>query len=304
MSVPLWIADRIARLMQRGPGSAKIDEEIAFRELPATTEAVTIPTRHGQVAATLYLPPGGAVGRGVHINLHGGGFVMRHPEQDDPICRYLAARADVTVINVDYDPAPQLRAPGSIEQALDVARWAARSERDWDGARLTVGGASAGGALAAGVARLALEEGSPRIGLQVLLYPPLDLTVPAKVKKIPGKENFLVTLGPIFDTAYVPRLADRADRLVSPAGPADAAALDGIAPAVVITCEKDILREEAVRYAQRLGRVGALAEHIDLPGVGHGFNILGSARELVEGAYGRIVQHIIAVGGDEVDRGR
>ncbi|MFT4052809.1 MAG: alpha/beta hydrolase fold domain-containing protein [Microbacterium sp.] len=302
MPVPLWIADRIARLMQRGPGSAKIDDEISFRELPATTAEVTIPTRHGQVAATLYLPQGGAAGRGVHINLHGGGFVMRHPEQDDPICRYLAAKADVTVVNVDYDPAPQLRAPGSIEQALDVARWAAEPERDWDGARLTVGGASAGGALAAGVARLALEEGSPRISLQVLLYPPLDLTVPAKTKKIPGKENFLVRLGPIFDTAYVPRRADRADRLVSPAGPADTTPLDGIAPAVVVTCEKDILREEGIRYAERLERVGALAEHIDLPGVGHGFNILGSPRELVEGAYGRVARHIVSAPGAAPDR--
>ncbi|MFT4158302.1 MAG: alpha/beta hydrolase fold domain-containing protein [Microbacterium sp.] len=294
MPIPQWLADGIAKLAQRGPGSAKHDSEIAFAEIPATLETVTIPTRHGEVSATLYLPKDGAAGTGVHVNLHGGGFVLRHPEQDDPICRYIAAKAGVTVVNVDYDPAPQLRAPGAIEQALDVARWAASPDRDWDGSRLTIGGASAGGALAAGVARLALEEGGPSIRLQALLYPPLDLTIPAKAKKGPGKEGFLVPLGPIFDAAYVPEIARRADRLVSPAGPADTASIEGIAPAVVITGEKDILREEAVRYAERLDAVGALKEHVDVPGVGHGFNIIGSPRELVVDVYDRIVGHIVA----------
>ncbi|MFT4123844.1 MAG: alpha/beta hydrolase fold domain-containing protein [Microbacteriaceae bacterium] len=237
---------------------------------------------------TAYHPPADSASRGVYINLHGGGFVMRHPEQDDPICRYLAAHAGVTVLNVDYEPAPQLRAPGSIEQALDVARWAAAPGREWDGSRLAVGGASAGAALAAGVARLALEEGDPVIRLQVLLYPPLDLTVSARSKRAPGKETFLVRMGPIFDTAYSPDVGRRKDRLVSPAGKDDDAALTGIAPAVVVTCERDILRDEAVRYASRLERDGALWEHVDLAGVGHGFNIIGGPRETVVDVYERI----------------
>ncbi|MFT4230629.1 MAG: alpha/beta hydrolase fold domain-containing protein [Microbacterium sp.] len=294
MGVPGWLADTVAKAMQRAPGSAKTAPEIAFAEIPAVTQSVTVQTRHGDVAATLYAPAGDAAGRGVHINLHGGGFVMRHPEQDDPLCRYLAAHADVTVINVDYTPAPQLRAPGAIEQALDIARWASAPERGWDGSRLTIGGASAGGALAAGVARLAWEGAGPRIGLQVLLYPPLDLTVPARAKRRPGTESFLVRLGPFFDKAYVPDPRRRGDRLVSPAGGGDTRPLDEIAPAVVITCEKDILRDEGTRYAQRLAAAGALREHIDLPGVGHGFNILGTGRDVVVDVYDRIAGHLRA----------
>ncbi|MFT3798538.1 alpha/beta hydrolase fold domain-containing protein [Microbacterium sp.] len=304
VGVPGWLADGAAKLMQRGPGSARTAEEIAFAEIPAATADVTIPTRHGEVAATVYAPPGGSAGRGVHVNLHGGGFVLRHPEQDDPICRYLAAHAGVTVINVDYTPAPQLRAPGAVEQALDVTRWAAAPERPWDGSRPTVGGASAGGALAAGVARLAWEEGAPPIALQVLLYPPLDLTVPARTKFGPGRERYLVPLGPFFDKAYAPDPHRRGDRLVSPAGPQDTVPLGGIAPALVITCEKDILRAEGIRYAERLDAAGALREHVDVPGVGHGFNILGSPRALIVDVYDRIAAHLRAAGTPDDDTAR
>lgn len=293
MAFPCWLADAIARLAQRGPGP-RLGEAVRFLDIPATTEAVTIPTRHGEVAATVYLPAGGAAGRAVCINFHGGGFVLRHPEQDDGLCRYLAAKAGIVVINVDYDVAPQLRFPGPVEQAYDVAVWAAFGRHPWDGGRLAVGGSSAGGALAAGAARLALELGAPAIAFQFLHYPPLDLSVPAKTKLAPGKERFLARMGPVFDSAYCPPVEQRADRLASPAGAADTASIIGIAAAVVVTAERDVLREEGVRYAERLAAAGALVEHIDLAGVGHGYNLLGAAGEFVEPVYARVAAHLAA----------
>lgn len=290
MAFPLWLADGIASLAQKAPGSSRNSSETDFTEVPAVTEDTTIPTRHGDLPATVYSPPNGSAERGVYLNFHGGGFVMRHPEQDDPLCRYIAAHAHVTVVNVDYTPAPQSRFPGPVEQAYDAAVWAADSERPWDGSRLVLGGQSAGGALAAGASRLALEAGAPSIALQVLMYPPLDLTIPARKKRSAGKEFFLVPMGPIFDTAYCPDAELRSDRLASPAGPADIASLKGIAPALIVTGHKDILREEAIRYAERLEHAGALIEHLDLPGVGHGFNILGAPRDVVVAAYDRIVE--------------
>ncbi|MFT4306069.1 MAG: alpha/beta hydrolase fold domain-containing protein [Microbacterium sp.] len=290
--LPLWLADSIAKLAQKAPAAGRESEETSFAEIPGRTSQVTIPTRHGEVAAQVYHPAEGAARAGVYLNLHGGGFVFRHPEQDDPQCRYIAEHAGITVVNLDYTPAPQLRAPGSVEQAYDAAVWAASPERDWAGGPLVVGGQSAGGALAAGVARLALEQGGPQIALQVLMYPPLDLTVSASAKHIEGTEKFLVRMGPVFDTVYCPDKTARADRLISPAGPADTASLAGIAPALVITTEKDILGPEGRRYADRLERDGALREHLDVPGVGHGFNILGSPRDVVAAAYDRIVARV------------
>ncbi|MFD6140580.1 alpha/beta hydrolase [Promicromonospora sp. NPDC060271] len=291
MTFPLWLADTIAKSAQRAPASAGLPSAVAFLEIPARTEVVTIPTRHGEIRGTVYLPRTPDSGSGVYVNFHGGGFVTRHPEQDDALCRYVAANADVTVLNVDYVPAPQSRFPGPVEQAYDAVVWAAAATRPWNGAKLVVGGQSAGGALAAGAARLALERGGPAISLQVLMYPPLDLSVPARTKKKPDTESFLVRMGPIFDTAYCPDVGRRKDRLISPAGPSDRASLAGIAPALVVTAQRDILRDEGARYARRLADAGALVEHLDLPNVGHGFNLFGADRELVTTVYDRIVVH-------------
>lgn len=96
-------------------------------------------------------------------------------------------------------------------------------------------------------------------------------------------------MGPIFDTVYCPDPELRADRLVSPAGPAGTASLAGIAPALVVMGVKDIVRDEAARYAHRLAAANALVEHLDLADVGHGFSILGAPRELVVAMYDRIV---------------
>lgn len=292
MPVPQILADTLARLVQKAPVLARIDPEIAFAEIPAHTEAITIPTRHGDLPATVHLPEGGSTGKGVYLNFHGGGFVMRHPEQDDPLCRYLARHADVSVVSVDYIPAPQSRCPGPVEQAFDVALWAASSDRPWDAGRLTIGGQSAGGSLAAGASRLALELGGPRVGLQVLMYPALDLTIPAQAKVADGTWSFLAKGVAVFDAVYCPDPALRTDRLVSPAAATDDADLTGIAPAVIVTTQKDILRAEGIRYADRLDRAGALLEHLDLSGVGHAFNVASAPRETVLAAYDCIVEHV------------
>ena len=163
--------------------------------------------------------------------------MIRHPEQDDPLCRYLAANAGVAVVNVDYDVAPLHRFPDPVEEAYDAVCWAAGPGHGWDGSRLCVGGQSAGGALAAGAARLALEQGGPAIALQVLHYPPLDLATPQRDKRVAGKSVISVPVGKIFDAVYLPSREARRDRLASPAWGANGDGLSGIAPALLITCE-------------------------------------------------------------------
>src|SRR6266700_4312424 len=95
LGMPL-IADTLALLIQRGPGP-RLAAEVSFAELPARTETVTIPTRHGDIRAVVYWPRASGDLVPVYLNFHGGGFVVRHPEQDDPLCRYLAAYGGVAV---------------------------------------------------------------------------------------------------------------------------------------------------------------------------------------------------------------
>lgn len=264
-------------------------------EYPRKVRELTIPTSIAPARATVHLPPNASDGAAppVHVNFHGGGYVMTLTELDDPLCRYLAAEAGVVVINVDYVVAPQHPFPAPPRQAYEVVRWVAERGGDegWDGSRLTVGGQSAGGGLAAAVARQALEEGGPSIALQVLHYPPLDLVTDARQKRAATAKPMLRPwMADVFDSSYVPDAKRRADPLVSPSHPSDTADLTGIAPALVITAEYDLLRDEGERYAERLRGVGALVGYHEVAGADHGYD--GDDDEKARTVYGIIAGHV------------
>ncbi len=292
LSTPL-LADALARLFSAAVNPAP-KPGVRFPEIPGRTTLIDIPTRHGAVAATVYHPASAEAEPAAYVNVHGGGFVVGHREQDDPWCRFLAAHANVVVVNVDYLLAPIRRFPTPVEQIYDVLGWASASERDWDGSRLCVGGQSAGGSLSAAASRLALENGGPRIALQVLHYPPLDLVTATKDKNSPlgAKAVMKPWMGEVFDTAYIPDRAQRRDRLASPAWGTNADGLEGIAPALIVTAEYDRLRDEAQRYAQKLEAVGSLAEYIEVPDVDHGYNIMSDDAEVTRTMYERIAAHV------------
>ncbi|MCX4405116.1 MULTISPECIES: alpha/beta hydrolase [unclassified Streptomyces] len=286
---------RLALAADRRPGGrgSAAAWHARLPEFPRTVRELTIPTSVAPARVTVYRPASEGPPPPVHINFHGGGFVMPLTEIDDPLCRFLAAEAEVTVLNVDYVVAPQHPFPAPPRQAFEVVRWIAEhgAEHGWDGSRLSVGGQSAGGGLAAAVARQALEEGGPSIALQVLHYAPLDLATSAKDKHAAiAKPVLRPWMADVFDTCYVPDPRERADRLVSPAHPSDTADLKGIAPALVVTAEYDLLKAEGVRYAERLQRAGALVEHHDVPQVDHGYD--GKDDEKAREIYALIARHV------------
>ncbi len=268
---------------------------VRFPEVAGRTSEVTIPTRHGPTRATVYHPPAGTTDPPVYVNVHGGGFVVGHPEQDDPWCRYLAANAGVVVINPDYVLAPRHRFPAAVHQIYDVVCWAAGPHGDWDGTRLCVGGQSAGGNLSAAAARLAQENGGPPIALQVLHYAPLDLVTPTRDKPSAlGRRAIMKPwMGEVFDTAYTPDSAQRHHHLASPAWGNNADDVAGIAPALVVTAEHDRLRDEARRYAEKLDAAAALAEYYEVADVDHGYNIMSQAADVTRRTYAHIAQHVV-----------
>ncbi|KUM79286.1 alpha/beta hydrolase [Streptomyces curacoi] len=300
------VATLVAKAMQQvtvraerrsgGRGSAAASHA-RFPEFPHRIRELTIPTSIAPARATVYLPASDEPAPPVHVNFHGGGYVMTLTELDDPLCRFLAAEAGAVVINVDYVVAPRHPFPAPPRQAYEVVRWVAEhgAEQGWDGGRLTVGGQSAGGGLAAAVARQALEEGGPSIALQVLHYPPLDLATNARDKRAAIARPMLRPwMADVFDTSYVPDVRRRADRLVSPAHPSDTADLKGIAPALVVTAEYDLLRDEGERYAERLRKAGALVEHHEVVGADHGYD--GQDDDKAREVYAVIARHVREVG--------
>lgn len=292
LSIPV-VADVVARMFAATVNPTP-KAAVRFAEIPGRTSQATIPTRYGPVTATIYHPPSGVEPPPVYINVHGGGFVVGHPEQDDPWCRYLAANAGVVVVNPDYVLAPSRRFPAAPQQIYDIVCWAADANRDWDGTRLCVGGQSAGGNLSAAAARLALENHTPIIALQVLHYAPLDLVTPTRDKPstLGARAVLKPWMGEVFDTAYIPDPAQRSDRLASPAWGANAEDIVGIAPAVVVTAEHDRLRDEAHRYAEKLDTAGSLVEYHEVTAVDHGYNIMSGALDVTRHVYSRIAGNV------------
>ena len=238
------------------------------------------------MTCTVYRPPAttGALAP-VYVNFHGGGFVVGRPQQDDHICRYIAATAGCVVINVDYAVAPQRQFPVPVTQAYDVTAWAAENgpAGGWDGSRLAVGGHSAGANLTAVVCRLARDRGTFAPRLQIIDSAPLDqLADPATKQSLIAKPLLTPQLMRIFTAAYVPDPADRADPLVSP-GLADD--LAGLPPALVITAENDRLRDEGDAYAKALDAAGVPVTHRVFEGVDHYFTHTGpvpAAKEAID----------------------
>lgn len=291
---------RLAALAQRnaergGRGGSRLAPRDRFPQYRAVEQKLAIPTSVGSADAFVYGPAVANNGElvPVHVNFHGGGYVMPLTEMDDPLCRYLAAEAGVAVVNVDYVVAPKHRFPDPPHQAYEVVKWVAEhaAQYGWDARRLTVGGQSAGGGLAAAVARQALDNQGPVIALQVLHYPPLDLATDARDKRAAAERPTLRPwMADIFDSAYVPDRTKRTDPLVSPANKADTADLTGIAPALVITAELDLLQKEGARYAERLAEVGALVEHHVVAGADHGYD--GTDDDKALQTYALIARHL------------
>lgn len=244
---------------------------LAGADLP-DPQSLTVPTKAGPVKVYVYrMPDTTDRPPPVYVNFHGGGFILRHPEYDDHICRALVAQTGCVVVNVDYDVAPQRPFPVAHRQALAVTEWVACNGRQqgWDGERLAVGGQSAGGNLAAGVCLAVRDRGGVAPVLQILNYPPLDLaTDPAT--KIARTSSPLIrpSLAKVFNDAYVPGNVTRTDPLASPLL---AGTLAGVAPALVITAEYDLLRDEADQYAARLADAGVPVSHHVMPGVDHAY---------------------------------
>lgn len=117
----------------------------------------------------------------------------------------------------------------------------------------------------------------------------------------PGKDKIaraprgLITpwLCELFNTAYIPDPRRRHDPLASPAWGDNSRDVGGIAPAVVVTCELDRLRDEGVRYAQALRDAGELALHYDIPDVDHGYNLYDPQhRSTTENVYQLLAEHV------------
>jgi acetyl esterase/lipase len=239
-------------------------------------EELTVGVATGSLGARLYVPAGSPGDRGLLVYFHGGGFVVCDLETHDNTCRFLAQHSGAAVLSVDYRLAPENRFPAAIEDALAAFRFALDHATEFgaDPARVAVGGDSAGGNLAAGVACLAAGQRGPAPAFQLLFYPWLDLSRKGASYALFG-DGFYLTERELdwYKGHYVTQEADALDPRCSPLLTKE---LVGVAPAYVATAGFDPLRDEGEEYAARLREAGvpvALRRH---PGLIHAFvNAIG-----------------------------
>ena len=235
-------------------------------EGPALEEVrdLTIPVHGAEIAARRYQPAGA---RGTIVWLHGGGWVMDGLAAGDAMCRILADSAGATVVGVDYRVAPEHPFPVPLDDCFEALTWVAEHEAP---SPRVVGGDSAGGNMAAVCALRARDRGGPALAAQVLVYPATDTDM-TTASYLEHGNNQLLMLGTkemawFFDQ-YLPDAAERSNPEVSPLR---AQALSGLPPAIVVVAEYDPLRDDGLRYAERLSAAGvevALLHYDDMPHV-------------------------------------
>jgi len=209
--------------------------------------------------------------QGVIVYYHGGGWVLGTLDEYEAIGRNLAAQTHCTVLLVDYRLAPEHRFPTAVEDAYAALVWAAEHAELSDDPTmpLIVAGDSAGGNLAAVVARRARNEHHPEIGLQVLIYPVADANFARPSYTDADNQQLLTREGmQWFWQHYVP---DETTRKHPDASPLHARSLADLPPALVITAEYDVLRDEGEAYAERLRAAGVPVTLTRYSGQIHGF---------------------------------
>jgi acetyl esterase len=248
----------------------------------ASIAPLQIPAPHGVIPARVYTPKQRRDKAGLApalVFFHGGGWVIGNLDTHDVACCKLAHEGEMIVIAVDYRLAPEHKFPAAAVDSITATQWIAANatELGIDASRLTIGGDSAGGNLAAVVALTARDAAGPAIAGQLLIYPATDFAMRHPSHSEP-ETSVLLTHSVIrwFRDHYLNGLADGDDWRASPARVKNLAKLP---PAYVLTAGADPLRDEGAEYAQRLKDAGVAVTYRHFPGQFHGFFTMGKYLE-------------------------
>jgi acetyl esterase len=227
----------------------------------------------GSIPARVLRPDGSP--RAIIVFYHAGGWVLGGLDECEAEAAALAQHTDCAVVCPAYRLAPEYRYPTAIEDAWAALRWAAGHAAEITGdagglaVPLIVAGESAGGNLAAVVARRSAELSGPGVLLQVLICPVTDSDTDSLSYTDPANQLLLDRDEMIwFWDQYAP---DPAARAHPDASPLQAVFLTGLPPAVILTAEHDVLRDEGELYAMRLVQAGVPVAHRRFAGQIHGF---------------------------------
>ncbi|WAH37060.1 alpha/beta hydrolase [Alicyclobacillus dauci] len=205
--------------------------------------------------------------------IHGGGYVLGHPNNDDTLCEKFVEAAGCVVVSPNYRLAPEHPYPAAIEDCYATLVWMtqATAELNIDLPRIAIGGGSAGGGLTAALALLARDRGGPSVCFQMPLYPMID------------DRNNTFSSHEITDTqaiwyrsnnlaAWKMYLGCQESGEIPPyAAPTRAENLEGLPPTYTCVGQLDPFRDETIDYVTRLAEAGIDVEFHLYPGCFHAF---------------------------------
>jgi len=227
------------------------------------------------ILVRLYRPKGVEGSLPTLFWIHGGGMVLGSVANDDVMAKVLTQSTQCAVASVEYRLAPEFPHPVPVTDCYDAMSWVFDNadELSLDKSRVAIGGASAGGGLAASLALLTRDRGVYEPCFQFLIYPMIDdrnenpshhLVIPSKTWN--REANFIGWRSLIGDGVG-------GDDVSPYAAAARAEDLSGLPPAYICVGTLDLFLDEDIDYAQRLNRAGVPCELVVYPGAFHGSEV-------------------------------
>ncbi|AGZ51712.1 alpha/beta hydrolase [Mycobacterium kansasii] len=236
---------------------------LTSRGTPGDVEVITLGSGAG---VRLYRGTGVTEPTPALLWIHGGGYVLGKAAQDDRLCRQFARTLGITVASVEYRLAPEHPYPAPLEDCYSALRWLAALPAV-DPGRIAIGGASAGGGLAAALALLARDRAEIVPAFQLLTYPMLDDRSSAAA----ANPRYRLWDSHANRFGWAAYLGDADPRVAVPGRRAD---LHGLAPAWIGVGTHDLFHDEDLDYARRLQAAGVPCRVELVPGAFHGFDLV------------------------------
>jgi acetyl esterase len=230
------------------------------------------------------------------VYLHGGGWSLGSLATYEPFVRALANATGQIVIWVEYRLAPEAPYPAALDDTLAAWRWVQANTRELgaDPARISIGGDSAGGNLAAAATLVLRGENGIQPWRQLLLYPCLDMSASlASHRKLADGYLLTAPLYAWYRDNYAPQRVSRDHWTLSPLFADD---LSHLPPAILLYAGFDPLRDEAVAYAMKLTLADVPVEPLYFADMIHGFLTMGGAIPAAQAALVRIADAFAALG--------